>query len=1554
VDASFKDVWGERLGEVVTLTFTTPPSQASVNVVAGRSSNNLVFIPSAASEIVLQATNITTLTMEIAPITLDDLKTLLHPDNYDYRQVFLPDNREVSIHELNLTKNENEVVKVPLSYQDRPLESGIYFLQVSSPEITDEWALYSNKFYLIVSENNLVMKTSMAQAFVWASELSDYAPLIGMPVSIFTTEGTLLASGSTDQEGTFTGDLIEFDEPYATIFAVLGEPGQSNFGFSISSWDQERALYEMGINLNVFQPQSEAYIYTDRPVYRPGDTVYFKAVVFSRDNGQPTHSDFEEVTVSVYGDPGLSGVVPELYTEELTLSPYGTVDGEVVLPQEGPIGLYYIELRKGETIIETLYFDVAAYRKPSIELEVFMQQPEIIRGEELVAEVQADYYFGLPAGEQTLTWNLFQDDEYFDLPGYHVGPLNMDWLAPRMLDYSLFGDLITSGEGETDAQGHFTLTIPAEALDFETMSKGETFEYTLETTIVDESGFRVSQRNAVLIHPENFYIGIQADAYFGRVDTPFTFTLFSVDWDKQPTDNIEIDAIFEKIVWNVEETGDPTMPYRYVPETTLIGSTSPITGLDGKAKISFTPTEPGTYQITLEAGNALTQTIVWVSGVSRAVWPQETQNQITLTADSKNYQPGQIAQVFIPNPFEEGAKALITIERGRVMDSQVIDLQGDGYTISIPISAESIPNIYLSVMLFGKNESDQPDFRQGILSLSVAPISRKLNIELTLDPNQTQPRDTVSAILRITDQQGNPIQGEFSIAVVDEAVLALKESHVPTILEAFYSERPLSVQTSFSLKTYASQLTLSAMDIGGQGGGGDLTYVETPREAFPDTALWEAKVVTDSDGTASMEISLPDSLTTWNVSVRGLTEAYLVGETQGEIITQKDLMVQPVTPRFLVDGDIVELAAVVYNNTDQDLVVQVSLKSAGFKLNQGSSQTQSLRLEAGRSHSVTWWGEVTGVDVLDLVFEASSGNLVDASRPVWGDLEVVRYVVPQTFSTAGQLTDEGQRLELVSLPITTKPEFGELKVELNPSLVSVLIESLKALEKKPFDDTVSKLSRFLANLETYLALRNLGIDLPQLESELEALIKTGIRQLLAIQNVDGGWTWRERFNYDESPSDPFITAYVLLGLQRADEVGFDIEEYVISHGVESLWNQLTDTTQLDSTWQLDQLAFQVYVLRQRGIDLDLFIDGLYERRVELDPWALALLSLSIEEIDGHTTRVNTLMADLESRAVRSATSVYWEREGESGFLPGTPIFNTAAALYALSQLDPASSSVPLTLQWIMKQRDAEHIWMSTFDSAWTLLAISSALQGTGDYQADFNFRVTLNDRQIAEGTTQGTDAPTETIASAVLQSLYPNAPNALLIERGEGMGTLYYRADLNTYHPAAMAKAIDHGINLQRAYYHAGKACPYADACVPIESIKLDPDDPSQMISVAITVIVPHDMYHFMLEDFIPAGTEILNEEFLTSQTLIESPIPTYNPYQPFKNGWGWWYFNEPQIYDDHILWSADYLPAGTYTLIYTLIPFQRGAYQVLPAHAWQYFYPEVQGTTTGDLFTIN
>ena len=282
----------------------------------------------------------------------------------------------------------------------------------------------------------------------------------------------------------------------------------------------------------------------------------------------------------------------------------------------------------------------------------------------------------------------------------------------------MYGEVVASGSGETDAQGQASLTLTDADLALDDVTPGSSQQYTLEVTIADETGFTVSYRDSAVVHAEDFYIGVQTDVYYGVAESPFDFDILTVDWEGEPVGGKSLQAVFETIEWEAEETSSPEEPYRYVEKTEFVASASPVTGSDGKARLSFTPETPGTYRLTVRSGNAVTQVLIWVSGSASAVWPKQSQNQIKLTPDADTYQVGQVANVFLPNPFATDVQALITVERGEVMEARVVNITGAGYNIEVPLNNEAIPNVYISAVLLGYTENGEPDYRQGVVELN--------------------------------------------------------------------------------------------------------------------------------------------------------------------------------------------------------------------------------------------------------------------------------------------------------------------------------------------------------------------------------------------------------------------------------------------------------------------------------------------------------------------------------------------------------------------------------------------------------------------------------------------------------------------------------------------------------------------------------------------------------------------------------------------------------------------------------------------------------------------
>jgi alpha-2-macroglobulin len=1555
ISADLPDIWGGTLGFDYPLSFQTSALKPSLNF---SQYANYLYLTPRETGLAAQVTNLSGVDIFMGPVPYADFINFLSPGGYEIVNNYYPLNAQSWTHEFNLPGDRIYKVQLPVQPDGSGLTPGLYHFNLSSAEMQ-----YTPGPYVLVCSNvHLTLKLSATQAFVWAIDLRTNAPVAGETVIVYGPENTQLAVGVTDENGIFQSDIPPQKSLYDIYYAIMGQPGQDNFALSLNEWRQGIESYDFGISSDFVGPQTEAYLYTDRPIYRPGQTVSYKAILREAYNGRYTPAGLESVPITIFDQN--NNIVVE---ENLIPSAFGTVHGQYSLSESAQPGTYQINTPFG-----SIWFDVAEYRKPEINLQVSTLDDieDTLADRILTAQVEARYFFDAPAGDIDLRWELFKKPAFFSLPGYRVGEENYRWMYPFWMG-GYYGQLVDSGEGRTTSQGLLDLELeiaPEEAMQV----------YSLEVTMTDESGFPVSARTEFRVHPAENYIGVRPDTWLGQAGNEISFEVLSVDWDAEAAPDLNLKAVFQEITWVREAADDPYMPPEIVPQYRQISNAEFRTGPDGVARLAFTPPEAGTYQLEIQGpGAAATQTLLWVGGQGQAVWPNLPNQRLRLTADKPGYDPGETAEIFIPNPLGAGTQALVTVERGFVTRHFTLNLAESGYTLSLPLSDDDAPNIYVSATLIGPGESGNIDFRQGYLNLPVEPRAQVLNVEVlavsngrdvtcnvsTNCPEHLEPRQDVTFDLRVTDADGNPVQGEFSLAVADLAALALADPNSIDILSAFYSEQPMGVSTSLALTMHVQRQLFIPGGMGGGGGDGEIPFV---REQFPDTAYWNAEIMTDDNGEAQATFSLPDSLTTWHVDIRGLTMDTRVGQAETHIVTSRDLLVRPVTPRFFVAGDHVRISAVVHNNSATDLQVDVALQSAGFILDDLATELQEFNVAAGSRQQVIWWGTAAAdADVVTMIFSASGQNAAgnvfyqDITKPVWGDIPVASYSTPQTYGTAGVLDESGERLELVSLPQSFDPAAGELALELAPSLAAAMTAGLDVLEHYPYECTEQTLSRFLPNLEAYRAIQSLGLDAPDLQARLDRTLNVGLDRLIANQNMDGGWSWwpapasQQYFGEEEHSviSDPYITAYVLFGLSRTKAAGVFVDDAVIQNAsnfllttMASLWGDL-------ETWRLDRIAFMQYVVAQaRGLErLGMDANELYQYRDRLSPWAKAMLAMTFETLAPGDERAGTLLSDLNATAIRSATGTHWEG-GDSWRNMETGVFNSAVVIYALAQQDPASSTLPEAVRYLMDHRDARGAWASTYETAWTLLALTEVMKGTGELAGDYAFSADVNGTQMAQGQAGG-DMRLNAVSSAVpLAQLYAEYPNALHIKREAGPGRLYYTAHLNVLSPVENVTPLNAGIGVERAYYplEAEAVSGQSSETNPGEGVALESAAVGETLQVHLTLTLDSEAYYLAVEDYIPAGAEVLNANLKTSQQTLQ-----YDVRDPFGDGWGWWYFSDPQIYDDHIAWAVDYLPAGTYELTYLLVLNQPGQYRVIPARAWQFYFPEVQGNSAGTLFEI-
>jgi len=1522
--ANLKDRWGQALGQDYIFSFIEPDAAPSLNL---GNYSSVLFTRPEDPRISVQAVNVNNVFVSRGTLSLADFLRLRQ--DYQFLQSYTAVDQQNWTINPNLPRNDNQPVVIDLT--DTALSPGLYFINVASPEAQTQ---NSNRRMLVVSNLNVTFKTSPSEVLVWAIDLRTQLPAQNIPVRLVWQIGEdirEIANGVTDERGLWRGPYSPLAE-YGNLLAVLGQPGDDQFGMASSGWDMGVSPWDFSLSYDSSAARPEVYLYSERPIYRPGDKVYYRGVLRNWYDGRYSASDLKNLSVSWFGPNGKIS-----QPQPVTLSSYGTFTGEFNLAASAAPGGYNLTVSSdGKDLYSgSLYFQVADYRKPEINLTTSLSPNPARSGQPLVANVQAEYFFGAPAADIPISWSLYTRPSYFPIPDYNTGVQSSRWLS---MGVGQFGGSYKTGEGRTGADGSFSIPINDLRVD-------DTTEVTLEITATESGGFPVSANATATLHPENYYIGVRPRSWVGQAGTELGFDLLSVDWDKQPVSQA-LSVAFQKVRW--ERTEGLYGDFSFEPIYTPVENRSVTTAADGTSSVKFTPTEAGTYVLDARAGDARSQILLWVTGGENAEWPNLPYQQIQLSANREKYKPGETAEVFIPNPFNAPALALLTTERSTFKSVEIITVPAAGYKFSLPVTDELAPNIYVAATLLGPQGVD---FRQGIVNLPVEPTAFTLNVDLKATPEKARPGDTVTLELTATDSKSQPVQAEFSLAVVDLAALALADPNSFDIIPAYYDIQPLGVRTSLTAAVYTRRLLNFPGGRGGGGGDGVLTL----RSKFPDTAYWKADIQTDARGKAQVTLTLPDNLTTWQVDTRGLTTDTRVGQARVRVVTSKELMIRPQTPRFLVVGDHAELAAMVNNTTAGSMDATVSLQAPGLTLDNPALAEQKVSVPANGRVRVSWSGFVQSSDTVDAVFSVKSGSFTDAARPNDGPIPVLRYSAPQTFSSAGILTGAASRQEIIAIPRSFQPLGGNLQVELSPSLAAAILGTLKALEssEQPWSSE-QVVSTFLPNLATYRALKESGIEDNELAARLQTSLANDLRYLITFRLDSGGWRWA----ISSDKSDPYLTAYVLFGLQQAAESGLNLDGIdlaeMIKGGRDFLFanaDPFIGKADLSEGWQANRAAFYAYVLGQTG-GLDGYnsvADSLYEYRGQLAPWAQSLLALTLYRISPADERVTTLLSDIESSAIRSATGAHWESAAGDWRSPGSALFTTAVVLSALSERNPASPLAAEVTRYLAAQRDPGGRWSSSYETAWVLLALNKYMQASGELRGDFGFSAELNGTALLQGQAAGPQNMTAVSAVAELTQLNLSGANSLLIHKQDGTGKLYYRAALTVERPVESAPALERGMSVSRQYLD----CASGD-CQPVSSYQMKSDQ-SGRVTVRLSLTLPKEAYYLMLQDYIPAGTEILDSSLKTSQQgEADQTVQTrFDPADPFGAGWGWWYFNRPQIYSSHILWSADYLPAGTYDLTYTLVPSLAGEYRVLPAHAWQAYFPEVQGATAGALFEI-
>ncbi|HPH01434.1 MAG TPA: MG2 domain-containing protein [Spirochaetota bacterium] len=1246
---------------------------------------------------------------------------------------------------------------------------------------------------------------------------------------------------------------------------------------------------------------TKCYIYTERPMYKPGQKVLYKAVVREYEAGYKTVSlENTRVPVEIMAPSG------KMFSKTSgTAGLWGTVSGDWEIPENAEPGIWKLvvvhEGRRHEAP-----FKIEHYVKPPFEVTVSTEKPSFSFGEQVKGKISARYFFGEAVRDATVQYFVYRVER---VRSWHVG-VPFGWYLQDNEYRNTREEMVYEGKGQTDREGVCAFEFNANTKNL----KGEAYTYRIEARISDRSRRLVRGSKSFDVVQGQFWLQLGLSKEYFTPGEKATMAVAAFGYDGKPvTPDYQARILYYR--WN--------SAYMSRPAEKVVRFDKRLE-LPDQASFSYTFQEPGHYQIELtakdSAGNTITtHQFVWVAGNANNFIVQET--GLRIVADKKIYGMGETAELLMLSPVP-GMRVLYTIEGDTILESGVLNMSGNSVIRKQRITDRMMPNAWLVLHFVYKDRVYTA--RQ---QLVVPPKEKFLAITLDGVKERYRPGDQVTGTIKVKDHRGRGVEASLSLGVVDQAIYFLQPKMVADIERFFYHPHRSNVLGASSFHTrfygYAEEdklhlarhlrgdMTLADMSKG----AGKRTFDESKRSDFRDVAYWNAEIKTDGDGIGRFSFKLPDNITQWTMELVAVDEGERVGSTRQQFISRKEFFVRPVVPQYLYERDAVVLAATVHNLHAVEKQGSVTLRVRNGTIE--SDATLSVSVPANGEKLVTWKVRAPETGSLETEFSLTGP---DADTEVQ-KISVQAFARSQFKHWSGPLNDSKTVTEDFDLPQGARLADAAGRIRVSPSLINLVEDSLKYLVGYPYGCVEQTLSSFVPNL---LVMKMQG-DMPfkdeYLKSIMPELTTTGIDRLQAMQNQDGSWGW-----FAGDKSDIFMTAYAVYSLSMARDLGYREQvTLMLSRGADFLSGYLRRENRIDPVSR----ALALFALREYRPNSNEYLTMLRTALNETpadNRLARALLANTVIGTSLQYEARNIVAQQLRARQITQGEvgeSLYTDDRPHASSWHQDNNLVDALLLRALAKTRQQQDVCKKLINGLLERRQ-ESGWRSTVDTAFVLTAFveySKTWQNRADSE---DAVVHLNGRKL-ELVKSGLGAE-----AIVPPGLLKTGKNTLEIKGEDG---LYYSAGVRYHARQESFAAQGNSISVTRSWYGIEKN---RDGLYVISEELKGELPKGKLVLVRLDVRTDRNVDYVMLEDPLPAGCEFVRESdpnFVQGVKL---------------NNW-----LSHQVLADKVVFFNRYLLAPEMTVWYLVRPYLDGTYHVLPAAVGSMYYPEYSATGASSVITI-
>jgi len=1448
-----------------------------------------------------------------------------------------------------------------------------------------------------VTNLGISVKDSPQNTLIFVTRLDDGTPVQSARVSLIDRANQRVWSGTTTADGVAvaprTPDIRDRRQWWRLSFIATAEK-DGDIAYVGSDWNEGITPWSFGLsfNLNQAEPMLRGTLFSDRGVYRLGEEIHFKAIL--------RHNAAQGVRLLPPGTAILISVrdAQDRVINERTIqmNAWSSAEWTMTLPAEGSLGQYSVrailasdkpaakkpeavrpEESPGPDLDDYVEYEksvhgsflVAAYRRPDFRVDVTLTGGSVTAGEQVKGTVSAKYLFGAPMPARPATWTWTRSMGAGAPQAVEEALPDPDkWVFVGSPDRPADESAVVSREVKTSRTGEVSLDLPTR------LDAGVPFVYTLETDVEDVSRQHIANRASITVHPAEWYVGLRRPAYFLDQKSGLETQVITLSPAGQVVSGVPVEIKLTQIQWNSVRRAEGNGFYTWDTERKAVpAGTWTVTTANEPVPLKVAVPNGGYFELEATAREAsgrfaVTKTSFYAVGSGYTAWERFDHNRINLVADKPRYKPGDTASIMIQSPWE-AATALVTTEREGIRSHRQFVLTSTQQSITVPVTEADIPNVYVSVLLVrgrhvvtplpaateaptggpwaveDPSDPGKPSFRLGYVELQVEDASKRLTVAVSANRAEYRPATDAQVRLEVKDSQGKPAASEVTLWAVDYGVLSLTGYRTPDVLGSVYIRKALQVMNSDSRQRIVSRRVLTPKGEGEGGGGG--VDGSGMRKDFRVLAFWVGSVTTDSSGRATIDVKLPESLTTYRIMAVVGDRASRFGHGDTEVRVNKPLTMKPTFPRFLAVGDKALFGAVVTSQLPEAGEATVTIRSLDTSLLEFNGMAQqTMVIPAGGSIEARFDAAAKAIGRARVQMTVRVGTETDSFEDA---IPVEVLASPETVAAYGQVVgDTSRATETLTIPNGIVPGFGGLHVEMASTAMVGLGEGARYLVEYPYGCAEQRGSRALA----LLLAADLGdaFTLPGMDTtKMRPAVQQTLKELERFQCANGGFTyWAGTCEF----VSPYLTSYLLHVFKVAADLKYDVDTGMRQRAYTYLERQLAAPPPANESWWPAYTAWQAFAVKvmvEGGRGQDSNLTRIYGYRDRMPVFALAYLHdalLAKGETSG--ARVDELRRRMSNAILPEAGSAHVEELSDPYLMWfwNSNVRSTAIVLSSLVRGAAPLEQVRPIVRWMMAVRKHGR-WGNTQENAYAMESLVSYYRRYESTVPDFTAVAMLGDRELAREQFKGRSTEstvTEIPMSQVLSFGAPGTNRPMTFAR-DGAGTLFYTTRLRYAADVLFQRGLDTGFNIERTY------APYVENGTKPAATAYKAGD---LVRVTLTLRLTKERRFVAVTDPLPAGFEPLESWFATTaRSLTAAETDRDETESSWERWWERGGFDHVERHDDRVQLFATRLAEGVHRFTYVARATTAGTFRTAPARAEEMYEPEVFGRTATAVITV-